>query len=136
MVQTLPFLFIFALFAKQTNLSRNDKSVDVVLATRTPGGMMVGAEASTELWRHPSFLSFLCLKCVSIMACSTVFLIRWKLSFGKEEKMPPKGCQKTFKFFFSHQKKAKKKILNFVLNIFATIYLIHIPLRASETPYR
>ena len=36
-----------------TNLTVNDKSVDGVLGTRTRGGSMVGADASTELWRHP-----------------------------------------------------------------------------------
>ena len=29
------------------------KSVDGVLGTRTLGGSMVGADKSTELWRHP-----------------------------------------------------------------------------------
>ena len=58
-------------------------------------------------------------------------IVIWERGEDAAERMP-----KNFQIFFSHQKKAKKKILNFVLNIFATIYLIHIPLRASETPYR
>ena len=29
------------------------KSIDVVLRTQTRGGRMVGADESTELWRHP-----------------------------------------------------------------------------------
>ena len=32
----------------------NEKSIDGVLGTRTQGGMMVGADKSTELWRHPN----------------------------------------------------------------------------------
>ena len=32
------------------------KSVDGVLGTQTRGGRMVGADESTELWRHPSYL--------------------------------------------------------------------------------
>ena len=41
-----------------TNLAQiwlypSDKSIDGVLVTQTRGGRMVGAEESTELWRHP-----------------------------------------------------------------------------------
>ena len=31
----------------------NEKSIDGGLGTRTQGGRVVGAEESTELWRHP-----------------------------------------------------------------------------------
>ena len=34
----------------------NDRSVDGVLGTRTRGGRMVGADESTEIWRHPTDL--------------------------------------------------------------------------------
>ena len=39
------------------------KSVDGVLGTRTRGGRMVGADESTELWRHPGWF----LVCVTLM---------------------------------------------------------------------
>ena len=39
----------------------NDKSVDGVLGTQTGGGRMVGADESTELWRHPQLLKDLLL---------------------------------------------------------------------------
>ena len=38
-----------------TNFTINDKSIDGVLGSRTRGGMMEGADESTELWRHPRF---------------------------------------------------------------------------------
>ena len=40
-----------------TNLTVNDKSVDGVLGTRTQCGRMVGADKSTELWRHTTIQS-------------------------------------------------------------------------------
>ena len=39
-----------------TNFTKNDKSIDGVLGSRTWGGMMEGADESTELWRHPHIL--------------------------------------------------------------------------------
>ena len=52
------FWFIFVLFSQHkdkysTNFTTNDKSIDGVLGSRTRGGMMEGADESTELWRHP-----------------------------------------------------------------------------------
>ena len=48
------FWFIFVLFHNtRTNFTINDKSIDGVLGSRTQGGMMEGADESTELWRHP-----------------------------------------------------------------------------------
>ena len=50
------FLVLFSFFSHDkhsTNLTINDKSIDGVLGTRTPGGRMVGADESTQLWRHP-----------------------------------------------------------------------------------
>ena len=44
-----------------TNIAQidyNDKSIDGVLRTRTGGGGMIGAEESTELWRHPQLGKF------------------------------------------------------------------------------
>ena len=41
-----------------TNIAQidyNDKSVDGVIGTQTQGGTMVGADKSTELWRHPNY---------------------------------------------------------------------------------
>ena len=38
-----------------TNTNTNDKSVDVVLGTRTRGGRIVGADESTELWTTEIF---------------------------------------------------------------------------------
>ena len=48
---------IFSFFSHDTYCRNiiNDKSVDGVLGTQTRGGRMVGADESTELWRHPSF---------------------------------------------------------------------------------
>ena len=58
MGQTRPllFIFIFSHDKYNTNLTINGKSVDDVLGTRTLGGRMVGADKSTELWRHPCSL--------------------------------------------------------------------------------
>ena len=36
-----------------TNFTINDKYIDGVLGSRTRGGVMEGADKSTELWRHP-----------------------------------------------------------------------------------
>ena len=49
--QTLPLFVYFHSFL-MTNLTINDKSVDGVLGNRTQGGRMVGADESSELWRH------------------------------------------------------------------------------------
>ena len=57
MGQTRPLFYLFRSFSHDkysTNLTRNDKSIDGVLGTQTRGGRMVGADESTELWRHPS----------------------------------------------------------------------------------
>ena len=42
----------------------NDKGVDGVLGTQTHGGRMVGADKSTELWRHTTLptICFVLLK--------------------------------------------------------------------------
>ena len=52
------FLVYFRSFSQHkdkysTNFTINDKSIDGVLGSRTRGGMMEGADESTELWRHP-----------------------------------------------------------------------------------
>ena len=56
-----PGLFLFISFFSHdkysTNLTINDKSIDGVLGTRTRGGRMVGADESTELWRHPNYMN-------------------------------------------------------------------------------
>ena len=52
---------IFSFFSHDKysrNLTINDKSIDGVLGIQTGGGSMVGADKSTELWRHPYNLSF------------------------------------------------------------------------------
>ena len=46
-------LFSFFSHDKYSTNTINEKSVDGVLGTRTRGGRMVGADESTELWRHP-----------------------------------------------------------------------------------
>ena len=48
-------LFISLLFTWQysTNLTIMIQSLDVVLGTPTRGGMKVGADKSTEQWKHP-----------------------------------------------------------------------------------
>ena len=56
MGQTRPLFGLFRSFSHykySTNLTINDKSIDGVLGTRTRGSRMVGADKSTELWRHP-----------------------------------------------------------------------------------
>ena len=55
------FLFIFILFPDRmdkysTNLTINDKIVNVMLGSETRGGRMEGAEEFTELCRHPFIL--------------------------------------------------------------------------------
>ena len=52
MGQTLLLLLYFRSF-HTTILTINEKSVDGVFGTWTRGGMMVGPDESTELWRHP-----------------------------------------------------------------------------------
>ena len=50
------FLFVSFRFSHgkySTNLTINYKSVDGMPGTRTRGSRMVGADESTELWRHP-----------------------------------------------------------------------------------
>ena len=49
-------LFVYFLFFSNDKYSTNtinEKSIDGVLGTQTRGGRMVGADESTELWRHP-----------------------------------------------------------------------------------
>ena len=46
------YLFLFFSHDNYTNTT-NDKSIDGVLGTWIWGGRMVGADESTELWRHP-----------------------------------------------------------------------------------
>ena len=55
MGQTRPLFCLFSFFShdKYSKNTINDKSIDCVLGTRTQGGMMVGADKSTELWRQP-----------------------------------------------------------------------------------
>ena len=43
------------------NLTINDKSIDGGLGIWTQGGRMVGADESTQLWRHPDMLPFKCV---------------------------------------------------------------------------
>ena len=46
-------LFLFFSHDKySTNLTINNKSINGVLGNRTQGSRMVGADKSTELWRH------------------------------------------------------------------------------------
>ena len=49
-------LFSFFSHDKYSTNTVNEKSVDGVLGTQTRGGRMVGADESTELWRHPNAL--------------------------------------------------------------------------------
>ena len=53
-------LFSFFSNDKYSTNTINEKSVDGVLGTRTRGGGMVGADESTELWRHPYCLEVVC----------------------------------------------------------------------------
>ena len=55
MGQSRPLLVYFCSFLhdKYSTITINDKSFDGVLGTRTRGSRMVGADESTELWRHP-----------------------------------------------------------------------------------
>ena len=58
------FLFISFLFSHcidkySTDLTINDKIIDVVLGSRTLGGMIEGTDKSSELWRHPKKLETL-----------------------------------------------------------------------------
>ena len=54
MGQTRPLFVLFAFFSydKYSTNTKNEKSIDGVVGTQTQGGRMVGAEKSTELWRH------------------------------------------------------------------------------------
>ena len=63
------FLVYFHSFSQHkdkysTNFTINDKSIDGVLGSRTRGGMMEGADESTELWQHP--FGFICFACVKL----------------------------------------------------------------------
>ena len=46
-------LFSFFSNDKYSTNTINEKSIDGVLGIRIRGGRMVGADESTELWRHP-----------------------------------------------------------------------------------
>ena len=59
-------LFSFFSPDKCSTNTINDKSVDGVLGTRTRGGRMVGADESTELYRHPMIEK---ISCYSTMLC-------------------------------------------------------------------
>ena len=66
------FLVYFRSFSQHkdkysTNFTINDKSIDGVLGSRTRGGMMEGADESTELWRHPSNNEFWRTNCASFL---------------------------------------------------------------------
>ena len=55
MGQTRPLLVYFRSFHNaSTNFIIDDKSIDGILGSQTRGGMMEGADESTELWRHPT----------------------------------------------------------------------------------
>ena len=63
MDQTWPLFGLFSFFSQckdkySTNFTINDKSIDVVLGSRTLDGMMESADKSTELWWHPSEYGF------------------------------------------------------------------------------
>ena len=55
-----PASFLFFLFFSRdkycTNFTLNYKSVDGLLGTQIWGDRMVGADESTELWRHPGWI--------------------------------------------------------------------------------
>ena len=51
-------LFLFFSHDKYSTNTINEKSVAGVLGTQTRGGKMVGADESTELWRHPINMCF------------------------------------------------------------------------------
>ena len=96
MGQTQPFLFIFVIFS--TNLTINYKSVDGVLGTQAQGGRMVGADKSTELWRHPYGNFLVCCnnaKCLSFRTVETKYvefgkMLKLEASFGDQN--PWKIC--------------------------------------------
>ena len=54
----LSFSCLFSSFPNDTIQIRIEKSLDGVLGTRTRGGMMEGADESTELLRHPIAILF------------------------------------------------------------------------------
>ena len=54
-------LFSFFSHDKYSTNTINEKSIDGVLGTWTQGGRMVGADESTELWRHPWPANLSCL---------------------------------------------------------------------------
>ena len=62
------FISFFSHDKYSSNLTINDKSIDGVLGTRTRGSNMVGADESTELWRHKAecYLHTYCKKKVRV----------------------------------------------------------------------
>ena len=55
-------LFIFVLSSQHNDIMVQNltiKSIDGLLGTRTQGGRMLGADESTELWRHPVLFSLI-----------------------------------------------------------------------------
>ena len=67
MGQTRPLFGLFSFFFTtqdkySTNFTINDKSIDGVLGSQTWGGMMEGADVSTELWRHPYSIGIVILQ--------------------------------------------------------------------------
>ena len=86
MGQTPPLFGLFLLYSQckdkySTNFTINDKSIDGVLGSQTLGGMMEGADESTELWRHPIGLKNLsnqsdCFKWTKHKFMANIFFMR------------------------------------------------------------
>ena len=71
MGQTRPLFGLFSFFYTtqdkySTNFTVNDKSIDGVLGSQTRGGIMEGADESTELWRHPRTNTFYLHDCYAV----------------------------------------------------------------------
>ena len=76
MGQTHFCLFLFFSHDKYSTNTINEKSLDGVHGTQTRGGMMVGADESTELWQHPI--------CIYVYIKLSVPICAWTASLSVE----------------------------------------------------
>ena len=86
-----------------------------MLATRTPGSMMVDADASNELWRHPSFHPFLPFFVWNVFQLWLARQFSWSdgnCHLGKRRRCRRKDAKKLSNFFLP-PKKSKKENFKF-----------------------
>ena len=79
MGRTRPLFVLFSFFShdKYSTNTIYEKSIDGVLGTRTWGGRMVGADESTEIWRHPFTFSLQPISHCYLLFFFLISLVSW-----------------------------------------------------------